>query len=283
MRCVRLGWDRTQRRSPCRWRLARLRPSLRIMSNDTVSFGFRQVERGAKQGLVRRVFDSSARRYDLMNDFMSLGVHRVWKDITVTKAGPRPGATLIDVAGGTGDIARAFLERADALLERRGSGEPAKAVVADINEAMLRAGLKRGERSRLTWATANAEHLPFRDQSADAVTIGFGIRNVTNRNQALKDMHRVLKPGGRFVCLEFSRPTSRALEKVYDAWSFNAIPKLGEWIAKDRDSYQYLVESIRKFPPQHVFARELEAAGFTRVSVTNLSGGIAAIHTGVKL
>lgn len=252
------------------------------MSNDTVSFGFKQVERGAKQGLVRQVFDSSARRYDLMNDFMSLGVHRVWKDITVTKAGPRPGARLIDVAGGTGDIARAFLDRADAAQARRG-GDRAEAVVADINEAMLRSGLKRGGRDRLSWVTANAERLPFADESAHAVTIGFGIRNVTDRDAALKDMHRVLKPGGRFVCLEFSRPTSRALARLYDAWSFNAIPKIGELVAKDRDSYQYLVESIRRFPPQHVFAAEVEAAGFERVRVTNLSGGIAAIHTGLKL
>jgi demethylmenaquinone methyltransferase/2-methoxy-6-polyprenyl-1,4-benzoquinol methylase len=252
------------------------------MSNDTVSFGFKDVARGEKQGLVRQVFDSSARRYDLMNDLMSMGVHRVWKDITVTKAAPRPGARLIDVAGGTGDIARAFLDRADALQARRGR-EKAGAVVADINEAMLRSGLKRGGRDRLSWVTANAEHLPFEDQSAHSITIGFGIRNVTNRDKALKDMHRVLKPGGRFVCLEFSRPTTRPLAKLYDAWSFNAIPKIGELIAKDRDSYQYLVESIRKFPHQSAFAAELEAAGFSRVSVTNLSGGIAAIHTGIKL
>jgi len=252
------------------------------MSNDTVSFGFKDVRRGEKQSLVRQVFDSSARRYDLMNDLMSLGVHRVWKDITVTKAAPRPGARLIDVAGGTGDIARAFLDRADALQARRG-GDKAEAVVADINEAMLRSGLKRGGRDRLNWVTANAEYLPFTDQSAHSVTIGFGIRNVTNREAALKDMHRVLKPGGRFVCLEFSRPTTRPLAKLYDAWSFNAIPRIGELIAKDRDSYQYLVESIRKFPHQSAFAAELEAAGFARVSVTNLSGGIAAIHTGLKI
>ncbi len=252
------------------------------MSNDTVSFGFKDVPRGEKQGLVRRVFDSSARRYDLMNDLMSLGVHRVWKDITVTKAAPRPGARLIDVAGGTGDIARAFLDRADALQARRG-GDMAEAVVADINEAMLRSGLTRGGRDRLSWATANAEYLPFDDQSAHAITIGFGIRNVTNRDKALKDMHRVLKPGGRFVCLEFSRPTTRPLAKLYDAWSFHAIPRIGEVIAKDRESYQYLVESIRKFPHQSAFAKELEEAGFERVTVTNLSGGIAAIHTGLKV
>lgn len=251
-------------------------------TDDTVSFGFEEVARSDKQGLVRGVFDRSARRYDLMNDLMSLGVHRVWKDIAVTKAGPRPGARLVDVAGGTGDIARAFLDRADALQARRGSTDAAEAVVADINEEMMRAGLKRGDRDRLAWTAANAEHLPFEDACANAVTIGFGIRNVTNRLTALKDMHRVLKPGGRFVCLEFSRPTTRAVGRVYDAWSFNAIPKLGELIAKDRDSYQYLVESIRRFPHQSAFAAELEKAGFDRVSVTNLSGGIAAIHVGWK-
>lgn len=252
------------------------------MTQDTVSFGFKEVPRGRKSQLVRGVFDSSARRYDLMNDFMSLGVHRVWKDITVTKAAPRPGARLIDVAGGTGDIARAFLDRADAMTLRRG-GRHAEAVVADINESMLQAGLKRGGRARLDWVTADAETLPFEDASAHAVTIGFGIRNVTDRAAALASMHRVLKPGGRFVCLEFSRPTTRALEKLYDAWSFNVIPPLGGLIARDRDSYQYLVESIRRFPPQDAFARELEDAGFKRVEVTNLSGGIAAIHAGWKV
>jgi len=186
------------------------------------------------------------------------------------------------VAGGTGDIARAWLDRADAMTRRRG-GRHAEAVVADINEAMLQAGLKRGGRARLDWVTADAENLPFDDASADSVTIGFGIRNVTDRIAALKSMHRVLKPGGRFVCLEFSRPTTRALEKIYDAWSFNVIPPLGGLIAQDRDSYQYLVESIRRFPHQSAFAAELEAAGFARVDVTNLSGGIAAIHAGWKI
>lgn len=246
---------------------------------DTASFGFREVPRTAKTALVRDVFDRSARRYDLMNDLMSLGVHRVWKDITVTRAAPRPGARLIDVAGGTGDLARAFLDRADALRGRRG-GAPAEAVVADINAQMLGAGLKRGARAGLDWVCANAEALPFPDAHANAVTIGFGIRNVTDRPAALKEMRRVLRPGGRFVCLEFSRPTTRALERVYDAWSFNVIPWLGERIAQDRDSYQYLVESIRRFPHQDAFAAELEDAGFARVSVTNLSGGIAAIHVG---
>lgn len=251
------------------------------MSKDTVSFGFKQVAREDKQGLVRQVFDSSARKYDLMNDLMSLGVHRIWKDITVTKARPGAGRRLIDVAGGTGDIARAWLDRAEEIHRRKGGQRP-EAIVADINEEMLRAGLKRGSRERLDWVTANAECLPFEDAHADAITIGFGIRNVTNRMTALNDMHRVLKPGGRFVCLEFSRPTTRALGKLYDAWSFNAIPVIGEKIAKDRDSYQYLVESIRKFPHQSAFAGELEAAGFACVEVTNLSGGIAALHCGIK-
>ncbi|WBQ12175.1 class I SAM-dependent methyltransferase [Hyphomonadaceae bacterium BL14] len=249
---------------------------------DTASFGFREVPRTAKVGLVREVFDRSARRYDLMNDLMSLGIHRVWKDITITRAAPRPGARLIDVAGGTGDLARAFLDRAETLQSRRG-GAPAEAVVADINAEMLGAGLKRGARAHLDWVCANAESLPFKDAHADAVTIGFGIRNVTDRMTALREMRRVLRPGGRFVCLEFSRPTTRALERVYDAWSFNVIPWLGERVARDRDSYQYLVESIRKFPHQSAFAAEMEAAGFSRVSVTNLSGGIAAIHVGWKL
>ena len=247
------------------------------MTEDTTSFGFKDVPREAKQGLVRDVFDRSARRYDLMNDLMSLGVHRVWKDITITRANPRPGELLIDVAGGTGDLARAFLDRA---LTR---GGPARAIVADINQEMLVSGLKRGTQDNLDWVCANGEHLPFEDDHADCVMIGFGIRNVTDRGKALKDMYRVLKPGGRFLCLEFSRPVSRGISRVYDAWSFNVIPELGQLIAKDRDSYQYLVESIRKFPHQEAFAKEIEEAGFGNVKVTNLSGGIAALHTGWKL
>jgi len=251
-------------------------------ASDTASFGFTDVPRGEKARLVRGVFDRSARRYDLMNDLMSLGIHRVWKDITITRANPRPGETLIDVAGGTGDLARAFLDRADAVRRRKG-GPPARAVVADINEQMLRAGLKRGGDERLAWVTADAERLPFADGVAECVTIGFGIRNVTDRAAALAEMRRVLKPGGRFLCLEFSRPVTRPLGQAYDFWSFRAIPELGAWIAKDRDSYQYLVESIRRFPPQETFAQELREAGLGNVKVTNLSGGIAALHTGWKV
>lgn len=249
-----------------------------MSKTDTTSFGFRDVPREQKQGLVRDVFDRSARRYDLMNDVMSLGIHRVWKDITITRARPKPGERLIDVAGGTGDLARSFIERS-----KRPGQKPATAIVADINEEMLQAGIKRGNADGIEWAVANAEHLPFDDQSADCVMIGFGIRNVTDRLQALREMHRVLKPGGRFLCLEFSRPVTRAISNIYDLWSFRAIPELGALIAKDRDSYQYLVESIRRFPHQEAFAAELREAGFAQVSVTNLSGGIAALHTGWRV
>lgn len=245
---------------------------------NTTSFGFREVPREEKQGLVRSVFDRSARRYDLMNDVMSLGIHRVWKDITITRARPKPGDRLIDVAGGTGDLARAFIERS-----KRPGLPPATAIVADINEEMLRSGIQRGKADGIEWAVANAECLPFDDKSADCVMIGFGIRNVTDRMQALREMHRVLKPGGRFLCLEFSRPVTRAIAGVYDLWSFKAIPELGALIAKDRDSYQYLVESIRRFPHQEAFAAELREAGFAEVKFTNLSGGIAALHTGWRI
>ncbi len=253
-------------------------------SNDTVSFGFRDVKTGEKAGLVRGVFDRSARRYDLMNDLMSLGVHRVWKDMVITRANPQPGEILIDVAGGTGDLARSFLDKADRAGARRSSTTKAKAVVLDINEQMLRAGVKRGlkpaHNGRIDWVTGNSECLPLPDRYADCITISTGIRNVTDRASALKEMRRVLKPGGRFLCLEFTKPTSRGWEKLYDAWSFNVMPELGHYVAKDRESYQYLVESIRRFPDQESFKAEIETAGFRNVSYTNFSGGIAALHTG---
>lgn len=251
---------------------------------DTASFGFQDVPASEKAGLVRDVFDKSARRYDLMNDLMSLGVHRVWKDMVITRANPQPGQTLIDVAGGTGDLARSFLTKADRAAGRRGRVGDARAIVLDINEQMLRAGVKRGvsdtHSGRIDWVTGNAQYLPLPDRLADCVTISTGIRNVTDRSLALREMRRVLKPGGQFLCLEFTRPTSRAWEALYDAWSFNVMPTLGEHVAKDRDSYQYLVESIRRFPDQESFAQELRDAGFNRVSYTNFSGGIAALHTG---
>lgn len=251
---------------------------------ETVSFGFEDVDRTEKTGLVRGVFDRSARRYDLMNDLMSLGVHRAWKDMVMTRANPQPGETLLDVAGGTGDLARSFLTKADRAGQRRAHPRPAQAIVLDINEQMLRAGIKRGveasQSGRIQWVTGNAECLPLRDHRVDCVTISTGIRNVTDRAAALRDMRRVLKPGGRFLCLEFSRPTCRAWEKLYDAWSFNVMPELGEHVARDRASYQYLVESIRRFPDQESFAAELRQAGFSQVKYTNFSGGIASLHTG---
>ncbi|MGD2133339.1 MAG: class I SAM-dependent methyltransferase [Maricaulaceae bacterium] len=248
---------------------------------DTASFGARDVPKAEKAGLVRGVFDSVAGKYDLMNDAMSLGVHRVWKDVAITRANPQPGELLIDVAGGTGDLSRLWVKKGAAVAKRRG-GKPARAIVCDINEEMVRAGIRSSD-AHIARIVGNAESLPFTDSAANAVTIGFGIRNVTDRAAALSEMHRVLKPGGRFVCLEFSRPTFGALETVYDAWSFGAIPRIGAALAGDRESYEYLVESIRRFPDQRAFAAEVEAAGFKRVSVTNLSGGVAALHVGWRV
>ncbi len=247
--------------------------------DDTTSFGFKTVEREKKASLVRGVFDRVAARYDLMNDLMSGGVHRVWKDMVITRANPQPGEVLLDVAGGTGDLSRRFVRRAETVRARRG-GNPARAMVCDINAQMLIAGLERGTDENLSWVCGDAEALPLPDHCVDVVTISFGIRNVTNKVKALSDMRRVLRPGGRFLCLEFSKPVNQALQKPYDLWSFHAIPRLGQLFANDRDSYQYLVESIRKFPDQERFADMMRAAGFTNVGYTNFSGGVAAMHTG---
>ncbi len=254
-------------------------------ASPTTSFGFREVERAAKAPLVRGVFDRVARRYDLMNDLMSAGVHRVWKDMTIARANPQPGELLVDVAGGTGDLAMRWVDRGAKAAARRG-GRPTRAVVVDVNAEMVGAGRDRlGEgasprSAALSWSVGDAERLPLPDGCADAVTIAFGIRNVTDRAGALASMRRVLKPGGRFLCLEFSRPTAAPLRAVYDAWSFHAIPRIGEAVAKDEASYRYLVESIRRFPIQEAFADEVRAAGFSRVGYTNFSGGVAALHTG---
>ncbi len=246
---------------------------------DTADFGFRTIRREQKAKLVRGVFDRVASRYDLMNDVMSAGVHRLWKDMVIARANPQPGELLLDVAGGTGDLSRRFVHRAESVRRRRG-GAPARAIVCDINAQMLLAGWARDDAKGLSWVCGDAENLPLPDACVDAVTIGFGIRNVTDKPRALAQMRRVLKPGGRFLCLEFSKPVSKALQKPYDLWSFHAIPRLGELIARDRDSYQYLVESIRRFPDQETFAAMMQEAGFSHVDYTNFSGGIAAMHTG---
>lgn len=254
-----------------------------MMSQDqqTTDFGFARVPSAEKAAKVKGVFDRVADRYDLMNDLMSGGMHRLWKSAFLDRIHPRPGERLIDVAGGTGDIARGFLERADG---RSGAAKsaPASAILCDINHAMLVAGAA-GEEPRLARVCGDAERLPFPDGVADVVTIAFGIRNVTRRDAALRDMFRVLRIGGRFACLEFSRPTTTTLETLYDAYSFNVIPRIGEAVVGDRASYQYLVESIRRFPPQDVFADEIAAAGFRRVAFDNHAGGIVAAHYGWKL
>lgn len=254
-------------------------------ARETSSFGFRDVDAAEKAGLVRGVFSSVAGRYDLMNDLMSLGAHRIWKTVLIDRLAPQPGEALIDVAGGTGDIAAAFIARAAGRprAERR---PPARAVICDINEDMLAAGAERRRvegASPIAMACGDAEQLPFADASADAVSIAFGIRNVTRIDRALREMRRVLKPGGRFACLEFSHPTTEAMQRAYDAYSFNVIPWLGETVARDRDSYQYLVESIRRFPAQERFSQMLREAGFARVVHENLTGGVVALHRGWRL
>lgn len=253
---------------------------------DKASFGFREVADAEKERLVREVFDSVAPNYDLMNDLMSAGVHRVWKSRLIDRLNPQPGEALLDIAGGTGDIAAAFLARAD-TRPRAGLRPPARAIVADINADMLAAGRQRKTPpaigARLALLCADAERLPLPDACVDACTIAFGIRNVTHIDTALAEARRVLKPGGRFFCLEFSHLETEGLQKLYDLYSFNVIPWLGEKVAKDRASYRYLVESIRRFPTQENFAAMIRKAGLARVSHENLSAGIVAIHSGWKI
>jgi demethylmenaquinone methyltransferase/2-methoxy-6-polyprenyl-1,4-benzoquinol methylase len=248
---------------------------------ETASFGFEDVPRQEKARRVRHVFDRVASRYDLMNDLMSGGMHRLWKDAAVARLNPRPGETILDVAGGTGDIARRISRRVEAARRRTG-GPPARIIVSDINEEMLEAGRRRGE-DGLEWQTGDAEHLPFPERFADAYIISFGIRNVTDVAQALRDAHRVLKPGGRFVCLEFSRMAIGGLGPAYDAYSFQVIPRIGKLVAKDEAAYRYLVESIRRFPDQETFSGMIKHAGFTRVGWRNFAGGVVALHWGFKV
>ncbi len=248
--------------------------------NNTASFGFREVPEAEKEGLVREVFSSVAARYDLMNDLMSGGVHRIWKDAMVEYLNPRPGWRTIDVAGGTGDIAFRIVEMA------RSRGGEAAVTVCDINEKMVAEGKRRAEakgETAITWTVGDAEALPAPDASFDAYTIAFGIRNVTHIEKALAEARRVLKPGGRFLCLEFSHVDVPGLDALYDAYSFKLLPRMGEWVAKDAQSYRYLAESIRRFPPREKFARMIEAAGLGQAKVRVLSGGIAAMHSAWKI
>lgn len=243
----------------------------------TTHFGDRDVAEADKAGLVHGVFSNVASKYDVMNDVMSVGIHRLWKDAMMDWLAPRAGQRLLDVAGGTGDIAFRFLKRARA----------AEVVVLDMTEAMLVEGRKRAEAEamadRLDWVTGDAMALPFEDASFDVYSISFGIRNVTRISDALAEAFRVLRPGGRLMVLEFSQMPNAGLQKLYDLYSFNLIPRIGQMIANDRDSYQYLVDSIRKFPDQETFAQMIGDAGFGRVKYRNLSMGIAALHSGWKI
>jgi demethylmenaquinone methyltransferase / 2-methoxy-6-polyprenyl-1,4-benzoquinol methylase len=246
----------------------------------TASFGFRDVPESDKEGLVREVFSSVARRYDLMNDLMSGGVHRFWKDAMVERLNPRPGWRVLDVAGGTGDIA---FRIADTVRARGGAAE---IVVCDINPEMLGEGVRRAAEKgegAIEWICGDAEALPIPDTSLDAYTIAFGIRNVTHIDRALAEARRVLKPGGRFLSLEFSRVDAPGLDVLYDRFSFTVLPRLGELVAKEGEAYRYLAESIRRFPPQNAFAKMIERAGLSRVKVRNLTGGVAALHSAWKI
>lgn len=291
-------------------------PFCRFLSHEagdrSTHFGFQTVPEEEKARKVYQVFENVAQKYDVMNDAMSLGIHRLWKDFLLHVMHPQPGARLLDVAGGTGDIAFRFLEYIKSQEERLSrreartmqtpswqdisanysnekGAEPleSKAVVCDINKEMLTMGKQKadsmGITSGLSWVVGDAEELPFDDDQFDIYTIAFGIRNVTHIEQALQEAQRVLKPGGRFMCIEFSKVSNPILSRVYDAYSFQVIPVLGEVIAGDWKSYQYLVESIRRFPDQEEFKVMIEDAGFYCVRYYNMTGGIVALHSGFKL
>ena len=244
--------------------------------DQQVDFGFRTVALGQKQNLVNEVFDSVASSYDVMNDLMSVGVHRLWKEALLDWMAPRPNQILADLAGGTGDVSLKFLQRGGKFAH-----------VIDINEHMLAVGQKRKAMNafanKLNWIAGDAQDIPLADNSVDRVTISFGLRNVPDRMKALNQIVRILKPGGRFCCLEFSHVKNQLLSRIYDGWSFNILPKLGHLVAGDAQSYQYLVESIRQFPSQTELCTMMADAGMAQVKVRSLSGGIAAIHSGWKL
>eukprot|EP00904_Undaria_pinnatifida_P013055 jgi/Undpi1/8880/HiC_scaffold_25.g11342.m1 len=279
-------------------------------ADDAAHFGFQQIPSGMKKGMVKSVFSSVAHNYDIMNDLMSAGMHRVWKDEFVSMLGISPGCDagspppkVLDVAGGTGDIAfrmadqlrpyidgSAGLVGAEGNLEEEANDSVPLLTVSDINQDMLEVGKQRAaERfptetlDSMRFVQADAEALPFEDDSFHLYTIAFGLRNVTNIDKALREAHRVLKPGGRFMCLEFSHVPIELLQKAYDWYSFNVIPTIGQVVAKDKDAYQYLVESIRMFPVQHELEERMKSAGFGMVAHTNLTAGVVAVHSGFKM
>ncbi len=241
------------------------------MSSKT-HFGFKEVETEKKQTMVQGVFSTVASKYDIMNDFMSFGLHRLWKDEAIKELHPSSEDVLLDVAGGTGDISWKYLQA--------GGG---RAVVSDLNKEMLEQGKLKYKTDRLSWVHANAEELPFEDNQFDYYTVSFGIRNVTHIDKALREAHRVLKPGGKFVCLEFSNVSNELVKKIYDFYSFKIIPKVGKIIADSPESYEYLVESIRKFPSAIAFSEMIKEAGFNCVEYRKMTFGIVAIHVGYKV
>lgn len=244
---------------------------------NTTHFGFEEIPSEEKTYRVRQVFNSVAHQYDLMNDIMSAGLHRLWKRVAIESIAIRPEMQILDLAAGTGDLGRSMAKRA---------GSAGNVMLADINDQMLRIGRNRcinqGQLKGLTWCQCDAENLPYSEDSFDRVTIGFGLRNVTNKEIALKEMLRVLKPGGKALILEFSKPISSSLTQLYDIYSFSILPLMGQLITQDRDSYQYLAESIRKHPDQETLSQMMTDSGFTSISYQNLSGGIVAIHIGMK-
>ncbi|MGR9099320.1 MAG: bifunctional demethylmenaquinone methyltransferase/2-methoxy-6-polyprenyl-1,4-benzoquinol methylase UbiE [Gammaproteobacteria bacterium] len=249
-----------------------------MTDENTTHFGFKRVAVEEKAGLVREVFDSVSGQYDIMNDLMSFGIHRIWKRVAVQLSNVRRGDSVLDLAGGTGDMT---------LLYQKRVGPEGRIVLADINASMLRRGrdrlIDRGVVSNVHYTQVNAEKLPFEDNTFDCVCIAFGLRNVTDKDAALRSMQRVLKPGGRVIVLEFSHPTDKITEKAYDFYSFNVLPKMGEWVAKDAESYRYLAESIRMHPKQAELKRMMENAGLERCEYFNMTQGIVAVHRGYKI
>lgn len=246
-------------------------------SGETTDFGFETVNKNEKEGLVRGVFDSVANRYDLMNDLMSAGIHRLWKRFTIELSAVRPGQTVLDIAGGTGDLAAKF---------SRLVGDNGQVLLADINDSMLKVGRDRlldsGAVGNLHMVQCDAQMLPFPDASIDCITIAFGLRNVTDKDMALRSMERILKPGGRLLVLEFSKPVNPIFEKIYDTYSFRVLPLMGQLFTNDADSYRYLAESIRKHPDQDTLLGMMEDAGLVNCEYHNMTGGIVAVHRGIK-